>query len=166
MSNVPRFISLLSVHGSPAVFHREQGGTVCPCVSPEGYRSPQWHHANPAAPVCNEQGLLSPVVTNASVRAFVQPAQSAAVRRLTTEYVAELFGEIQSDDHLGIFPIEWSGQLLDFENWDQTGEDYIVYDGHRYLVVNANKIPDPADGNPDHHWEVGLRLMKTERPSG
>jgi hypothetical protein len=164
MGNVTRFLNLLIVSGSDAVFHREEGGTPCPCQTPEGYRSPKWHIDHPLAEVCNEAGILPGTVTNIGVKAFVHPAQSAAVRRLTSEYINAMFGEVQGDDHIGIFPITWSGTTLDFLNWSQAGEDFVMYDSRRYLVVNANKIPDPADGNENHHWEVGLRLMKTARP--
>lgn len=163
MSNVPAFLSLASEHGSDAVYHREEGGTTCPCVSPEGYRNPKWHIDHPASPVCNEAGKLNPTVTNAPVKAFIQPAQSAAVRRLTSEYVLDLFGEVQTDDHLGIFPLAWGSVTFNFHDWSQAGEDFVLFDSNRYLVVSANKIPDPADGAM-HHWEVGLRLIKTERP--
>lgn len=115
------------------------------------------------APVCNERGRINVVTTNLLVKAFVQPVQSGAVRRLTSDYMVQLFGEIQQDDHVGIFPLEWASVTFDFETWSQAGEDYIVYRGRRFLVVNANLIPDPADGE-NHHWELGLRLMKTERP--
>src|SRR6266498_5426663 len=116
MNNVARFEALLAVDGSIAIFHREEGGTFCPCRTPEGYRDPIWHKENPLAPVCNEVGLLPGLVTSVAVKAFIQPAQSAAVRRLTTEYVNAMFGEIQGDDHLGIFPLEWGGVTLDFDN--------------------------------------------------
>lgn len=162
MTNVPRFLALLDSDGSPAVFHREALGDPCPCLTPEGFRSPAWHIANPSAPFCNEAGRLV-VATEFSVKAFIQPAQSAAVRRLTSEYVDALFGEVRSDDHLGIFPISWAGNALDFEDWSQTGSEFVVYDAKRYLVVNANKIPDPSGGG-FHHWEVGLRLIKPGRP--
>ena len=164
MSNVPRFLNRLSISGSDTVYHREEGTLPCPCRTPLGYRDPKWHALNPAAPVCNEQGMLTQTVTQAVVKAFVQPVQAGAVRRLTTEYAQQLFGEVQMDDHLGIFPLVWGGVTLIFYDWSQSGEDYVLYDGRRFLVVSANKIPDPADGLP-HHWEVGLRLMKTERPS-
>ena len=261
MSNLADWLAVLRRNGSNVTFHREAEGTVCPCVSPEGYRQPEYHNSvapdvaegadgvpfgfytykvlfakgitpfgsdavsdeilaankqvsltnipigpsdiehryvyrrlrppgetiyrlieiinnntataindndpNPAngqpltAQVCNEAGEI-PVVTEFATKGFVQPAQSAAVRRLTTEYVSALFGEVRSDDHLGIFPLSWSGQALDFEDWSQAGEDFVIYDGHRYLVVNANKIPDPDGGEP-HHWEVGLRRIKLGR---
>jgi hypothetical protein len=70
---------------------------------------------------------------------------------------------VQSDDKLGVFPCEWYGSTLDFDNWSDAGEDFVVYDDRRFMVVAADKLPD-IDGNPNHHYEVGLRLMKTERP--
>jgi hypothetical protein len=60
---------------------------------------------------------------------------------------------------LGIFPCEWAGFGLDFYNWGSSGEDYVSYHGRKFTVVNANLIPDPDDGNPFHHWEIGARLI-------
>lgn len=93
-----------------------------------------------------------------NTKAFVQPVQSGAVRRLTSEQLQQVFGEIKSDDHLGIFPVEWAGTTLNFYDWGQATEDWIRYNAREYTVVSANLIPDPDDGNPWHHWEVGLRL--------
>ncbi len=165
MSNVPRFLKRLEVSGSVAEYHREAGTVPCPCRTALGYRNLRWHKENPAQPMCNEQGYVTVATTATTVRAFVQPVQAGAVRRLTTEYIMQLFGEVEADDHLGIFPLSWNNVVLNFYEWSQSGEDYIAYDGRRYVVVSANKIPDPADGMP-HHWEVGLRLVKTERPTG
>lgn len=116
-------------------------------------------------------GPLNPVlpspasgVTEAIVKAFIQPIQSTRATRLSGEAIIAMFGEVQTDDHLGIFPLDWAGTVLNFYDWSQAGEDFIMYDGRRFLVVNANKISDP-DGGDFHHWEVALRLMKTERPS-
>jgi hypothetical protein len=162
MSNVPRFERLLSTRASDVLYHREAGAAPCPCRTALGYRNPKWHLENPSAPVCNEHGMLNAVVVEFAVKAFVQPVQAGAVRRLTGEYVQQLFGEIQMDDHLGMFPLSWGGNSLDFYEWSSAGEDYIVYDGRRFIVVSANKIPDPANGQP-HHWEVGLRLVKNPR---
>ena len=159
MSVVANFISLVSRKGSLVIFHREDWEVPCPCRTPEGYRDPEWHAANPSAPQCNEQGMLSGDTTNISVKAFVQPIQSTRATRLSSEYFIQLWGEVQADDHLGIFPVNWQGQRLEFREWSQAGEDYIEYNGRKFLVVNANMIPDPSDGNPEHHWEVGLRLI-------
>jgi hypothetical protein len=64
MTTRAKFESLVASNGSDVVFHREQGGTVCPCVSPEGYRDLTWHKTHPDEPLCNEQGRLDPVITN------------------------------------------------------------------------------------------------------
>lgn len=178
MSNVARFTKLVAVSGSPVVYHRESGGVDCPCLTEEGYRNRRWHLDNPEGvanpslafppwngvnpPVCNEEGKQAGTILNATVRAFVQPVQSGATRRLTTDYAVQLFGEVQMDDHLGIFPLTFGGVTFDFQEWSQAGEDYLIYNGRRFLVVNANLIPDPADGSP-HHWETGLRLVKPGR---
>jgi hypothetical protein len=134
----------------------------CPCRTPEGYRDPEWHIANPGAQFCNAQGFLvdSNSEVDASVKGFVQPIQSTRATRLQSEEIIEMFGEVQSDDHLGILPIEWQGVTLDFYGWSEDGDDWIEYDGRRFFSVNANKIADPSDGNPAHHWEVALRLMR------
>lgn len=123
--------------------------------------------ADPAAAiipaVCNEQGQIAQVVTEFTVKAAVQPA-IARSRTRAAERVDELLGEVERDDHIGIFPVNWQGNVLDFRDWSPAGEDYILYNGRRYLAVASDKVPD-VDGDPDHHWEVGLRLVKTERPS-
>lgn len=164
MSNVQRFLTLLAANGQTATFHREMGGTACPCRTPEGYRSPAWHEDNPLEPVCNEEGFLSPTVQEVAVRAFIQPIQSSHATRLSDEAMVMMFGEVQTDDHLGIFPLVWNSTALDFYDWGNAGEDFILFDGRRFTVVNVNKIPDPSGGG-FHHWEVALRLMRTERPA-
>ena len=153
---------MLNTMGSNVTFHREQGGVACPCRTPEGFRDPAWHRANPAEPVCNEEGFLA-VVTEFVVKASVQPA--AYGYRRGESRAEDLLGEIERDDKLGIFPCEWNGQAVNFDNWSDAGEDYILYDGRRYTSVQADKVPD-IDGDPNHHWEVGLRLIKTARPTG
>lgn len=114
-----------------------------------------------APPECNERGwvVLSTGLIDILVKGFVQPIQSTRATRLSSEYLIQLFGEIEADDHLGIFPLEWAGTALYFHEWSDSGEDFIVYRGRRFFVVNANEIPDPSDGLP-HHWEVGLRLVR------
>lgn len=166
MSTVPQFISLLTAHASDAIFHREDVTTMCPCVTPEGFRDPIWHLQHPSEPDCNEAGmLLDPSeATNKAVKAFVHPVQSSAVRRLTSEQLVGMFGEIQADDHVGIFPVEWDSTLLNFYDWGNSGEDWIKYNDRFYQVVSVNLIPDPDDGSPWHHWEVGLRLISDRHP--
>jgi hypothetical protein len=94
------------------------------------------------------------------VKAFVQPIQSTRATRLTSEYLVQMFGRVEIDDHLGIFPVNYHGSRLEFRDWSQEGNEYVEYHGHRFQVVNANLIPDPSDGNPEHHWEVALRLLE------
>lgn len=162
-SNQGQFLNLVNLRGSNGVYHREMGGISCPCISPEGYRSPKWHIDNPLAPVCNEQGKLNYDVISIPIKGFFQPVQSSRATRLSTEYVEQLFGQLETDDYLLISPLEWNGIELNYNDWDQTGEDYMLFHNRRYFVVNSNEIPDPANGDPHHH-EVGLRLVKTGRP--
>jgi len=156
-----QFLSALAKYGSDVVFHREEGGTPCPCRTPEGYRDPAWHAANPSAPVCNEQGFLADV-TEFTVKASIQPAFTGLSRHAQRSNA--LLGEVERDDKIGIFPCEWGGNVLDFDDWSDAGEDYVVYDADRYLVVSADKLAD-IDGSPDHHVEAGLRRIKAGRPT-
>lgn len=163
---VDDFLNLLSGHASDVVFHRvlEAGEIPCPCRTPEGYRDPEWHAAHPLEPMCNERGLLPGPggEINLLIKAFVQPIQSTRATRLSTEYIEAAFGTVEADDHLGIFPESWGGVSLDFYSWSESGDEYITYNGRKFRVVNANLIPDPANGNPRHHWEAGLRLLSSE----
>jgi hypothetical protein len=133
----------------------------CPCRTPEGFRDPIWHIENPSAPMCDENGMLSQsgTTTDIIVKAFMQPIQSTRATRLSTEQLLLMFGEVQADDHLGIFPYTWLNTVLNFRDWGRSGEDFVEYNGQRFTIVNANLIPDPSDGNPAHHWEVGCRLI-------
>ena len=153
--------SILTNMGSDVTIHREDGGTPCPCLTPEGFRDPTWHIANPDEPVCNEQGYLT-TATELTVKASIQPALTAYSRY--GQRSNNLLGEVQRDDKVGIFPCSWEGNEIDFSGWSDAGEDYVVYDGDRYLVVAADKVPD-VDGNPSHHYECGLRLLTAARPS-
>lgn len=161
---VDSFVGLVSVHGSSVVYHRDYLSDMltCPCITPEGARDMDWHIANPAAPLCNERALLPGNQIHLTVKAFVQPIQSTRATRLQTEFLQSLYGIIEADDHLGIFPESWGSTSLDFYDWSQSGDEYIQYNSRKFFVVNANLIPDPADGNPRHHWECGLRLMSSE----
>jgi hypothetical protein len=156
-------LALLTDGGSDAVYHREEGGVPCPCRTPEGFRDPQWHIDNPTEPVCNEAGMLPGVVTNLAVKAFVQPATVGMRTLRSAERIQEMFGEVQRDDHFGVFPCVWNGTTLDFNDWSLVGDDYVLYDNRRFIVVASDKIAD-VDGDPNHHWEVALRNVKVERP--
>jgi len=112
--------------------------------------------------MCNESGEIPQSPIDIPVKAFVQPIQSTRATRLSTEYLQEVFGNIEADDHLGIFPVTWAGQRLEFHDWAQDGADFVEYNGERFFCINANMIPDPGDGNPEHHWEVGLRMIRTD----
>lgn len=109
--------------------------------------------------MCNEQGFLT-VAVEFTVKASIQPATIGYNR--PGQRSNELLGDVQRDDKIGFFPCAWSGHTLDFRNWSDAGEDYVVYDSERYIVVAADKLAD-IDGVPDHHWEVGLRLVRTSR---
>jgi hypothetical protein len=117
---------------------------------------------NPTGSTRNTPTTGTSGVSDFNIKGFMQPIQSTRATRLSTEQLRVMFGEIQADDHLGIFPYEWAGKKLDFYDWGRSGEDYVEYNGRRFTVVNANLIPDPSDGNPAHHWEVGARLMTSE----
>jgi hypothetical protein len=160
MSTVRRFHRLLMRSASDVIFHRDDSVDPCPCRTPEGNRDPIWHLQHPMAPVCNEAGFLPGSTLNMEVKAFVQPIQSTRATRLTDEYLVQMFGQIEANDHLGIFPCEWRGQIISFDDWGPSGEDWIEYAGKRFTVVNINTIPDPSDGNPYHHHEVGMRLIE------
>jgi hypothetical protein len=153
---VAAFTAILNSGGSNVGYHRETGGTLCPCLTPEGFRDPLWHVANPGAPVCNANGLINVTITSITVKGFVQPLRSA-MQRISEDLVAA-FGEIQVDDHVGVFPITWAGTTLNFRDWPDNGPDYVSYDGRRYTVVGADKLAD-IDGDPNHHWETALRLI-------
>lgn len=162
MSTTGAFLQLLKQHGSDVLFHRDDSPVSCPCRTKQGYRDPIWHLQHPAEPQCNEAGMLPDAGTTLDInlKAFVHPVQSGAVRRLTSEQISQVFGEIRADDHLGIFPVYWNDIYLEFYNWGQSTEDYIRYGDRDFTVVSANMIPDPSDGSPWHHWEVGLRYFR------
>jgi hypothetical protein len=161
VSTTTRFAEMLQRVGSDIVYHREEGGEACPCLSPEGFRDPTWHLAHPEEPVCNEQGYLT-TATEFTFKGSIQPALTRYERG--SQRANNLLGEVQRDDRIGIFPAEWGGNQLDFSDWSEAGEDYLLYDGLRYTVVTCDWLPD-VDGSPRHHAEVGLRLLSAERPS-
>jgi hypothetical protein len=162
MPTTQHFHKLLLKNASEAIYHRDDSTTECPCRTPEGYRDPVWHLSNPDEPLCNEAGFLPENVTHILVKAFVQPIQSTRATRLSTEYLLEMFGDVEANDHLGVFPFSWANVTLNFHGWSQSGEDYIEFNGNRYLVVNANLLADASGGLVNHHWEVGLRLISSE----
>lgn len=161
MRTIPQLNSMLAKMGSDVTYHTEQGGEACPCRTFEGFRDPQYHIDHPDADLCNEQGFLADVtefVVKASVQGFRRRGTIPAQRSDPN------FQDVLQDDQLGIFPVHWNGHTLDFSAFSEAGEDYILYNDKRYACVAADKLPD-VDGDPDHHWEVSLRLVKTERPT-
>lgn len=166
MSTIGDFKTLLLTKASDVRFHRSESMIPCPCRTPQGFRDLEWHLQNPGQPRCNQDGFLPDPSSTVDliVKAFMQPIQSTRATRLSTEELLQMFGEVQADDHLGIFPCDWSSTTLNFRDWGRAGEDYIEYAGQRFTVVNANLIPDPDDGNPFHHWECGVRLVDDSSP--
>ena len=156
------FLIYRSENGGPYLFLDSMAPTLTTFVDdyPLGSGNAGLPFESPV--MCNEVGEIPQGPVDIIVKAFVQPIQSTRATRLSTEYLQEVFGNIEADDHLGIFPVNWAGQRLDFQNWGQHGEDFIDYNGQRFFVINANMIPDPGDGNPEHHWELGLRMLRSD----
>lgn len=161
LGTISRFERVLARMGSNIICHREDGGTACPCLTPEGFRDPTWHLINVGYPVCNEQGYLV-TATEFQVKGMVQPALTGYSR--ASQRANDLLGDVQRGDKIGVFPCSWNGNTLDFEDWSEAGEDYLYYDGKRYTVVAADKLAD-VNGAAGHHYEVGLRLLTAERPT-
>lgn len=156
------FAAILNRMGSPVRYHRQDSTTPCPCRTAEGFRDPEWHLKNPTAPKCDANGMLPDpsTMTDIIVKASIQPV--AWVRtRISVELLQQMYGEIETDDHFGVFPTEWNGVQLNFQNWGRSGEDFIEYDGRRFYCSNSNLLPD-TDGNPRHHWECALKLINDE----
>lgn len=149
---------LFQQKGAPVLIHEEGDLIPCPCRTPEGFRDPAWHKANPEAPECNANGFLFDSVEYI-VKAFVQPA-SYGGRNMN---LTQLFGEVQQDDHIGLFPLMAGNVALDFSNWVDTGADYVQFNGMRFVVVGWSIIPDPHDSSLNHHWEVALRRIQAEQ---
>lgn len=110
---------------------------------------------------CNEQGFLADVVEFV-IKGSIQPAQTGYLR--VSQRSNALLGEVLVGDKLGILPCVWDGNPLDLDRWSDAGEDYLLYDGRRYMVVSFDKLPD-VDGSPNHHYECGLRLLSGARPT-
>lgn len=158
ISTKPLLIKTLETMGSDVTFHREDGGDPCLCRTPEGFRDPAWHRAHPEEPVCNEQGFLTTAL-EVTLKAIVQPAYGGQALSRMNQAANRLLGDIQVDDKLGVFPCVWGNTVIDFTGWSEAGEDYILYDGDRYIVVAYDKLAD-INGDTDHHWECGLRLAR------
>ena len=147
---------LLQGKGTSALIHIEGDAIPCPCRTPEGYRDPEWHKANPLAPECNAAGFLFTTLLEETVMAFVLPASSIR----NTNYISQLFGEIRVDDHLGIFPVAApDGTVFDFSTWSPANENYIMVGTTKYAVVGYSLVPDPDNTSNQHHWELALRKV-------
>jgi hypothetical protein len=162
-ATIPQFLALLTAHGSDALYHREHDGSPCPCRTPEGSRDPAWHLDNPAAPICNEVAWL-PTVDEFPIKAAIQAVSAGGIRRSrASELIEGMFpGEVRTDDHIGIFPVTWQGHTLELADFSDTGEDYILYDNRRFIIISNDKLPD-IDGDPNHHWECGMRITRPDR---
>lgn len=151
--------TLFANKGALVTIHREGHTTVCPCLTPEGFRDPIWHLNNPDAPVCNDRGYL-PAPIETTIKGFVQP--TFAMRRIGNQVIEEAFGEIQIDDHIGIFPMVWNNVPVDFENWSQAGDEWVGFNDMEFIVVGWTRIPDPANAQNYHHWECALRRINRD----
>jgi len=153
-----RFNKLLNRRGLDVTYHKDYGNVACPCISPEGYRNPEYHLKNPGQPVCNERGFF-PDVTEFKVKAFIMPI--IGYRSVQIQLVYQNFGNVDINDRIGIFPFEWNGYKLDFPNWDvHGGGDYILLpDGTKFTSINYRLVPDPHTGLLNHHYELQLRLI-------
>jgi hypothetical protein len=69
------------------------------------------------------------------------------------------FGQFQQDDHIGMFPMDWNGNAVVFDDWSQAGDEWVEYNAYRFMVVGWTRIPDPANAALFHHWEVALRRI-------
>lgn len=154
-------VAIFQSNGSSVRYFRVDSQIPCPCRTPEGYRDLDWHLQHPTATMCDPNGMLpDPANTiDKMIKAFVQPVTSARGAKLPAEVLPQLFGgDLQADDHIGIFPEAWDGAELNFFEWGRSGEDFVEYGGRRFTIVNSNLIPDPS-GDPRGHWECGLRLI-------
>jgi hypothetical protein len=146
-------------NGIPVKVHIENDIRPCPCVTPEGFRDPLWHLANPDAPECNNAGYITGG-TDYIVNGFILPAAS----RGQINYITEMFGEIRTGDRIGVLPVSAGNYTFDFSTWDSAGENFIYAQGNQYQVVGYTLIPSPDNTNIPHHWELALRLQNPVRP--
>lgn len=151
---------LMNKKGTTIVWHREADLAPCPCLTPEGFRDPTWHAAHPQAIVCTDAGFLpDPFLVN--FKGFMQPISMGRTGRGSSvrQYVAEMFGDVRVDDYVGMFPYDWYGQILDFSDFSQKGDEWIEWNGWRFIIIAWPLIPDPFDTSKFHHWECLLRRI-------
>lgn len=124
------------------------GGTVVPLPSTNAESI--WHDAS----LTIQHGILQDHV----VKAFVQPA-FFGTRSRSTQFILNAFGELEADDHIGIFPLESNGFEVDFSDWSDSGSDWIDFNGMRFVAITWNRVPAPDNSSVNHHWEVALRRI-------
>lgn len=151
--------NLFTRKGADVLVHRERHSVPCPCLTQEEFRDPIWHKDHPLEPVCNDRGFLADSIERI-VKGFVQP--TFAMRRIGNQVIEEAFGEVQIDDHIGMFPMIWNNAAVDFENFSQAGDEWIEYNNLRFMVVGWTRIPDPANPNNYDHWELALRRINRD----
>lgn len=153
---------IIATRGSMVTVHVEQNASVCPCRTPEGFRDPIWHKTNPLAPQCNAEAYIQSAIEY-NLMALVMPASS----RGSINYLTQLFGEIKTNDHVGVFPVLINGEVnVDYSQWDRSGSNYILYNGLKFFVAGWNLLPNPYNTKVMDHWELGLRLMNPLVPDG
>lgn len=112
-------------------------------------------------PECNDDAII-PVIFERKVKGFVQPA-FISTRSRSNQILIEQFGEMQADDHIGVFPLQYENYQLDFTDWSDAGSDWIEFNGLRFIAVAWNLLPAPDDASVNHHWEVALRRINNDR---
>lgn len=110
---------------------------------------------------CNDDAMI-PIVDERRVKGFVQPA-FISTRSRSDQILLEAFGEMQADDHIGVFPLTYDEYALDFSDWSDAGSDWLEWNGLRFIAVTANLLPAPDNANVNHHWEVALRRINQDK---
>lgn len=105
------------------------------------------------------------ILEDRDIKGFVQPA-FISTRSRSNQLLMESFGEIQADDHIGIFPIMYNNFEIDFSDWSNSGTDWIEFNGMRFIAVAWNQLPAPDNTSVNHHWEIALRRVNEDEPNG
>lgn len=153
--SISSFTNLVLTKGADVLYHREADKNPCPCRTPEGFRSPEFHRAFPNYPECNLAGYITSPV-ELSIKGFVQPATGGGRQ---AAFIRQMFADVKIDDYIGIFPIIWAGVPLDFSDWSPAGDEYIEFLGMRFIVIGWSRVPDPFNTSAMHHWENSLRRI-------
>lgn len=169
--SISSFNQLLQRKGHDVTIVRDNSSLPCPCLTPQGYRNPEWHIENSNFPVCNKAGFLpanNEEIVVVTVKAFIQPILASRSSRMAlamnSGMVEKDFGNVLADTQLGIFPVRWNGNFIDFRDWSRAGTDYITIASdafdRKFTVVGVVLIPDPITGNAEHHYETNLRVQQ------